>query len=147
MKEKGMLLLVGLMSVLAMHTAVDAKEPNSIVWQKDLKEAARIAKETGRPMVIFVTMNGCGYCTQMKQNTFQDSGLIQELNENYVPTYVDQAQNQKFIQRLKIRSFPTTLLATPDGLIRETVSGYLGVASMRRHMDDISELKEELELE
>lgn len=126
--------------VLCWASASRAADPaNIITWNKNIKEAAKQSKETGRPMMIFVTMDGCGYCTQMKQTTFRDAKLIQELNEDYVPLYVDQAQNREWIRRLNIRSFPTTLFATPDGMIRDRVSGYIGVATLRNRLEQIQQ--------
>ena len=126
-----------LMLLVAFTSTGFAEDGEKIEWQRSLTEAKRVAQESGKPMLIFVTSAGCRYCTQMKQTTLVDPGLVEEVNETFVPAYLDAGQNADVVRSLGIRAFPTTLLATPDGQVREMVRGYVGVDALRKRMRDL----------
>ena len=132
-----MMLLVG----AAVSQAQDAQDSrtDAIEWHQSIEEAKKIARDTGRPMLIFVTMQNCRYCTEMKQTTLVDPEMIKDTNASYVATYLDESQNRELVRSLGIRSFPTTLLATPDGRVREMVRGYVGADSLRNRMRNLRE--------
>ncbi len=125
--------LVALMLLVVVGVA-RADEPESVHWEMDIDKAKQMAKESGRPMLIFVTMQGCHYCTQMKETTLVDPALVDEVNDDFVSAYVDESTNRELVRSLGIRSFPTTLIATPDGRVREMVRGYVGAEALRQRM-------------
>lgn len=133
-----MLLGLSTLSVKAQESQ-EAQEPktDAIEWHRDIDEAKKIAQDTGRPLLIFVTMQNCKYCTEMKQTTLVDPEMIKDTNESFVATYLDESQNRELVRSLGIRSFPTTLLATPDGRVREMVRGYVGADSLRDRMSNL----------
>lgn len=125
------------MLLVAFTSTGIAEDREKIEWQRSLTEAKRVAQESGKPMLIFVTSAGCRYCTQMKQTTLVDPVLVEEVNETFVPAYLDAGQNADVVRSLGIQAFPTTLLATPDGKVREMVRGYVGVDALRKRMRDL----------
>ncbi|MCA9105114.1 MAG: thioredoxin family protein [Planctomycetales bacterium] len=141
MRVVGSTLVAAMMLVMGASVTIaqDAEEPrtDAIEWHRDIDEAKKIARDTGRPMLIFVTMQNCRYCTEMKQTTWVDPEMIKDTNESFVATYLDESQNRELVRSLGIRSFPTTLLATPDGRVREMVRGYVGASNLRNRMSNL----------
>jgi len=114
-----------------------AEDAEAVKWHHSISEAKKIAQETGRPLLIFVTMQNCRYCTQMKQTTLVDPTVVEEANESFVSAYVDESTNRELVRSLGIRSFPTTLIATPDGRVKEMVRGFVGAEALKQRMRSV----------
>ena len=61
---------------------------------------------------------------RLQRETFGDPAVAKVMNEKFVPLKVNAMQQPKMIQELRVRAFPTIILAAPDGKILMTVEGY-----------------------
>ena len=119
-------------------TPILSAEVEAISWTKNVDEAYKIASESGRPLVIYATMNRCPYCTKMKNNTLSDPQVIKQLNEGFIPVYLHVSENPKWVRRLRVKTFPTSLFLTPDGKIHERTTGYV---RSQRYLQKLQDLK------
>jgi len=103
--------------VAAATSAARAQErvSASIAWHTDVQEAVAAARESQRPILVFVTAEGCGYCRKMERQTWADSSVVDAVARSYVPLRLDAQVHPELIQRLRIEAFPTVLLFTPEG--------------------------------
>src|SRR5262249_49989268 len=67
---------------------------------------------------------GCRYCVLLDQTTFRDPKVIGVMNERFVPLKIDAEVDAKLAADLRIASYPTIVLASPDGTILSTMVGY-----------------------
>ncbi len=115
-----------------------ARAEEQILWASSLDEAWELAQEHDRPMLVFITRSGCSYCTKMKTNTFRDPQVAKEVNGNFVPVAITPATGQELIQKLQIRSYPTTLIISPDYYLVDQIKGYSPPSDLYRRLNGIS---------
>ena len=103
-----------------------AQEPaaREVNWRTDYGRARKEAQEKSLPLVIDFGTKTCFYCTKLDQTTFRDPKVIAVMNERFIPLKID-ADVQTFLaSNLQISSYPTIVLAGPDGTILGTIVGY-----------------------
>ncbi len=60
-----------------------------VLWLSDLNEAMQKAKELNRPVMIDAWAEWCTACRKMDETVWSDPGVIQTLNEKFVPVKLD----------------------------------------------------------
>ncbi len=105
---------------------------DEIQWQGDPARAWKSASESGRPLFIFATMEGCVHCRRMEQGTFSDSTVQSHVNERFVPVYMPLDRHEQLIERWKINTFPTTLLVAPSGVVLVRIKGFTSADELLR---------------
>lgn len=96
-----------------------------IAWLQDADQAWAESVNTGRPLLLFITRSKCKYCTQMKSETFADDEVSSQINSGFVPLVIDPKTDAALIKELKIASFPTTLIISPQSVTLDRIKGYL----------------------
>jgi thioredoxin-related protein len=94
-------------------------------WMHDVDQAMQVAATQQRPVLLFVSMDGCKYCQRMVQTTFSNPQVNQTIHANYVPVVVKKSERPDLMRELQIRSFPTTLIVTPQGDVVHEMKGYV----------------------
>jgi len=103
-------------------------------WRTDYNQARREATEKSKPILLEFVSENCVWCKKLETTTLRDPAIASLLNEQYVPIKVDPQRDAELIQRLQIASFPTMLLAAPDGRIITIVEGYLEAEKLLTHL-------------
>lgn len=107
-------------------------------WHHNLRKAADLAEQTGRPMLIKVSADWCGHCQQMKRETFSDSRVIRDINQHFVAVDLDADVSREVVAQLRITSLPTILVVAPDLRILAREEGFRTAVQigqlMHRHM-------------
>lgn len=119
------------------------------VWEVDVQKGASIARETGRPMLIQVTASWCGYCRKMKSEVLSQAGIQRDLARGFVTVELDADKNRELVQRLGIKSLPTTIILTPDMQIADRMEGFRSVEQLQVKLNRFlprAELQREIEL-
>src|SRR5579862_9843113 len=93
-------------------------------WRSDYVQARREAQEKGLPLVIDFGTKNCHYCVLLDQTTFRDPKVVGVMNERFVSLKVDAEIDVQLASQLQIASYPTLVLAAPDGKILGRVVGY-----------------------
>lgn len=94
------------------------------IWHDNLADGWKAAKERGLPMVIFISSDRCIYCDAMEQNTWCDGDVRRQLAGGFVPIRLKRERNAGVLSRIKIRMYPTTLVASPGGKVIDFRTGY-----------------------
>ncbi len=100
----------------------------AVQFRHDYNETRREADRAGLPVLIYVTSDSCYYCMKMQQETFSDPAVARLMNEKFVPLKINAAQSPMLADALKVRSYPTIIMASPEGKILSTTIGYVGAA-------------------
>ena len=89
--------------------------------------ADSLREETGKPIVINIYRNGCGWCRKMDNITYTDSLITSVIKESYLPVKLNTSSRKKikfndveidessFARALGIRGVPSTVFISPDG--------------------------------
>ena len=112
------------------------KNPQSerIQWHAYLGEAWKTTYESGRPLLLFVTVENCGYCTKMKNGTFTDETVVSTISEAFVPTRINSRELKQMVDQLQIRLFPTTLIILPDCRVADRINGYVNAQALQARL-------------
>lgn len=105
-----------------------------IQWHADLGEAWKTTCESGRPLLLFVTVENCGYCTKMKNGTFTDAAVVSTISEAFVPTWINRRELKQMVDQLQIRLFPTTLIILPDCRVADRINGYVNAQTLQARL-------------
>jgi len=109
--------------MIFMGVAADQAAANG--WLRDVEHGLRVAKAQQRPMVLFISSDGCVYCDKMIATTFSDLQVRRTLGTRFVATAIKSTERPDLMRKLKVRSFPTTVLVTPKGEVIEQIVGYV----------------------
>jgi len=99
-----------------------------IQFRTDYNETRKEADKRSLPVIIFCTTDSCSWCLRLQRETFSDPAVAKAMNEKFVPLKIHARQEPRLIELLRIRAFPTVILAAPDGKILMTVEGYQDAA-------------------
>jgi thiol:disulfide interchange protein len=108
-----------------------------IQWVQDLPEGLRLAKETGKPAMLFFTADWCGPCVELKKYVFSDK-RVAEASSRLVNIYIDVDKNYDAIATYKVRGIPAVFFLNPGGEIVERYAGDRSVASFVKQMTAIA---------
>src|SRR5262245_51884481 len=112
---------------LAVAAAVDAQSPS---WRNDYSSARREAVDKQRPILLDFGTENCFWCKRLDATTFRDPTIANTINEQFIPLKIDAERDSVLAQKLQIQSYPTLVLAAPDGKILTVIEGYVEPAKL-----------------
>ncbi|MBB3209038.1 MULTISPECIES: thioredoxin family protein [Pirellulaceae] len=119
-------------------TSSRAVSADGLQWHDSLESGWKEAKETGRPMVIFITSEQCVYCDAMKRDTLCDESVRKRLVSRFVPIRLRPGTNNQVLSRIRISAYPTTLVAHPKGKVMTHRIGYQPVAKFHEMLSEVA---------
>jgi thioredoxin-like negative regulator of GroEL len=97
---------------------------DEVQWRYDYNTARKEAEKKGLPLVLDFGTENCFWCRKLDESTFRDPAVVRTMNEKFVPLKIDAEREATLTQSLRIHSYPTLVLAGPDGKILGTMEGY-----------------------
>lgn len=86
-----------------------------IQWRDWGPEAFREAMESGKPILLSLSAVWCHWCHVMDETSYSDQGVIDYVNQHYIPVRVDNDQRPDINARYNMGGWPTTAFLTPEG--------------------------------
>lgn len=96
-----------------------------VKWYHNYKTARDEARRSQRPLLLDFGTKSCFWCKQLDLKTFTDPRVAKLLNENYVRLKIDADKHPGLTKALKIRLFPTLVIASPDGVVLKVQPGFV----------------------
>ena len=110
-----------------------------IRWNRSPEETLSAARQSGKPILVFVSAKWCHYCTKMKQDTWSDKRVDAAVAEHFETLVLDGDRDRQIVSKMELDGFPATLVYTPDGQYISQKGGYMPpeqtltwLASMKR---------------
>jgi thioredoxin-related protein len=122
--------LLGL--AVAMGTTRDARAGG---WLRDVDHALGVAQAQQRPLVLFVSMDGCTHCYRMIETTFRDEHVRRSLGSSFVAAAIKGSERPELMKHLRIVSYPTTLVIDPSGQVVDQMVGYVDADQLQRRLE------------
>lgn len=107
-------------------------------WIRDVDQALEVAQARQQPILLFVSMDGCKYCQKMAQTTFRNRQVLQTIGSQYVPAAIKNSERPDLMRQLQIRSFPTTLIVSPEGDVLHEMKGYVEAGKFEQQLVQIA---------
>jgi thioredoxin-like negative regulator of GroEL len=96
-----------------------------VPWRHDYSAARREAQEKGQPLLLDFGTENCFWCKRLDASTFRDPTVVQLLAGQFIPVKIDADRQPQLALPLGIRSYPTLILASPDGRVLARQEGYV----------------------
>jgi uncharacterized protein len=108
-----------------------------IGWMTWGADAFARAKAEDKPILLSISAVWCHWCHVMDETSYSDAGVIETINQRYIPVRVDNDRRPDVNARYNMGGWPTTAFLAPDGT---TLTGatYLPPQQMRRALDEIA---------
>lgn len=117
--------------------SADAAEA-SPMWNASVAAALRTAAVENRPIVVFVTAKWCGFCRKMERETLANPQVARKLRDSFVVLMIDADEQPNLVERMRIEGFPSTLVFSPSGKLRDRATGYLSPAEASQWLDALN---------
>ena len=124
---------LGLTAFVVISAFISSTTPavaQEVKWRHDYTAARREASETGRPLLLDFGTEACVWCRKLDATTFRDPKVVKLLNDRFIAVKIDANKEQRLTAALRIESFPTLVLATPEGKVAGRHEGYADVAQL-----------------
>ncbi len=115
------------------------REEEEIVWQQDMPAAWKSMRDEGRPMLLFVTMDGCHHCRRMEAQTYRDERVVGRIRSSFVAAAINGPRQPEVARRLGVRVYPTTLIISPEFRVLESIRGYVPPEELTARLAAVSE--------
>jgi thioredoxin-related protein len=116
----------------ATATAVRAGD---VPWRHNYGRAVREARRKGRPIFVQVGAPGCVWCRKLEKSTLKNPEVCRLLTERFIPVKVDGSADKHTVQKFGVRSYPTLLMASPEGKVLEKREGYVGTKEFIKRLN------------
>jgi uncharacterized protein YyaL (SSP411 family) len=92
-----------------------------------------------RPLLIYLTMQGCHHCDLMRKHTYTDPRIAKEINRSFVAIMLEDKEAEHLVKALQITTFPTTIVMSPQRKLLLRVNGYMPAEKLKPHIAELTE--------
>jgi uncharacterized protein YyaL (SSP411 family) len=110
---------------------------HEISWLPWGTPAFERAASEDKPILLAISAVWCHWCHVMDETTYSDGGVIEKINERFVPVRVDSDRRPDINARYNMGGWPTTAFLAPDGTAL-TGATYLPPHQMLSALDQIA---------
>jgi thioredoxin-related protein len=128
--------ILAALAIAAVPAGVRAQGPE-VQFRADYNEARQEAEKRGLPLALYLTTDNCMWCQRLVADTFSDPSVIKMMNEKFVALKVHAAREPYLVEALKVKVYPTVILAGPDGKIMATITGYKEAAQFYNDLQQV----------
>jgi thiol:disulfide interchange protein len=118
-----------------------AQEPNpapgGVTWLS-YDQAAQLARETPRPIMLFFSAPWCYLCKKMQRLVFSDPHLARHLQTKAYAVLVDVTTQPRLGEIYEIKQVPTTIFLDPGGKPALRLTGYQNRADLNKALMFVS---------
>lgn len=118
--------------------AAGSDNPAKIAWVTDLNEGLRLAKENGKPVMLYFTADWCAPCVELKKYVFSDK-RVAEASQRLINIYVDVDKDYDAIATYRVRGIPSIFFLNPGGEIVSRYQGDRTPASFVKQMNSVAQ--------
>jgi hypothetical protein len=111
--------------LVVLGPVVVANDVAKVSWHTDVQTAWKATQQQGRPLLVFVTRGDCRYCSQMKDRTYGNLAVAWAINQSFVPLVLDGGGQTALLKELKVTSYPSTFVISPQAVIVARIDGYV----------------------
>jgi thioredoxin-like negative regulator of GroEL len=123
--------LLALLASLVIPSLAAAQE---VQWRHEYNAARKEAEKKGLPLVLDFGTQNCFWCRKLDESTFRDPTVVRVMNEKFIPLKIDAERDPSLAQMLQIQSYPTLVLAAPDGKILGRMEGFQDAARFHENL-------------
>lgn len=110
------LILIALAAIVVVTQLADpvTASEHGVHWLT-YKQGLEKQKEINKPMLLFFHLPYCYRCKEMERKVYEDSKVIDFINQNFIPVMVDLDKEKQTAEQFEVSYTPTTVFIAPDG--------------------------------
>lgn len=112
----------------AILTAGSSVRAGAIEWQHDFETARRMARQSGRILLVNIHASWCGPCRKMQATTLQDPRVTKLVSDYCVAVDIDADENPELVRQFGVTGLPTQIFLSPTGQRAGFVEGFTDAA-------------------
>jgi thioredoxin 1 len=128
LKNVGRMVLI--LTVLSFGLSDNEAYANEIEWQSFAVGMAR-GKSENKKVFLHFYAEWCATCKVMKEKTFKDLGIIDTLNEDFIPVKVDVDKDKEASAMFKVQLLPDTWFIAENTKIIGHRPGYISPEQLK----------------
>jgi thioredoxin-like negative regulator of GroEL len=129
-----LILGIGFVTISMMASPARGQDIN---WRRDYNAARKEATDKSLPLILEVGTENCFWCKKLETTTFCDPTIASVLNGEFIPLRVNADREAALADALRISTYPTLVLAAPDGKILGTLEGYMEAPRLHEHLQRV----------
>lgn len=98
-------------------------------------------QELKKPMLLFFHLSYCYRCKDMERKVYQDSDVINFINQNYIPVIVDMDKEKQTVKQFGVNYTPTNVFVAPDGTTVLRGKGAIAKSRFERMLEFVAKEK------
>ena len=98
-------------------------------WVTSYEQGLSQAQDAGKPVVIDMYADWCGFCRKLDDETWSDARVV-ERSEEFVFIKVDVEADEKTAGKYQVGAIPLVVFLGPDGEETNRIEGFVGPAEM-----------------
>lgn len=135
------LLLVFLVFVVAVFLT---EHKGTINWVEDYEAGMKLAKQQKKPVLLTFYKLHTRFCSDMSQNTYNDPDVIEYVESNFVPIFIDVDKQPEIAKLYNVDYYPTHYIKQPDS--NELIGPYVGSDNAQVFIRKLKDLLNKMDL-
>ncbi len=119
-------------------TKTSSMQPKPIDWIEDHDLGLARAKKEGKPVVLVLYADWCGWCKKIFSESVEDP-RVKNLRDRFVWAKVNSDKEKKYKQQYGQDGYPMLVLLKPDGTVAEKIEGFRDGAALSKVLKDFLE--------
>jgi len=122
----------------ATANAQDVSANNQEVkWLRSAAEAARLARETGKPILVYVRSEKCHYCDLLQKKTWQDPATQKLIMREMIPLKLTLEENREAVEAMKVKGYPSTVLFSASREYLARIDGFVSPEDFQKQISKV----------
>jgi len=109
-----------------------------IQWVTNLAEGLRLARESGKPVMLFFTADWCAPCLELKKYVFTDKHVV-AASTRLINISIDADKDYETLSAYKVRGIPAVFFLSPRGEIVSKYGGDRSAGSFAKEMKAVAD--------
>ena len=109
-----------------------------IRWRTEYSVAMKEAAKRNVPILVDIGHDSCERCRKLDTTTFRNKDVVRLLNSQFVPIKLKKKDQAQLAEALEVETFPTVIVASPNGTILSRRAGFVGAADMQKRLQRIA---------